>query len=59
MSRAFTDPPKAEQNFLILDQLKDANIWKILTNLLDPNTSMMQASKIRVRITRNLYVHLD
>ncbi|CAH8388720.1 unnamed protein product [Eruca vesicaria subsp. sativa] len=47
MSRAFSDPPKAEQNFLILDQLKDANIWKILNNLLDPNTSIMQASKIR------------
>ncbi|KAG2261739.1 hypothetical protein Bca52824_068818 [Brassica carinata] len=47
MSRAFSDPAKAEQNFLILDQLKDANIWKILNNLLDPNTSIMQASKIR------------
>ena len=53
MSRAFSDPPKAEQNFLVLDQLKDANIWKILNNLLDPNTSIMQASKIRVRITRS------
>ncbi|KAL1214039.1 putative sister chromatid cohesion protein PDS5 [Cardamine amara subsp. amara] len=47
MSRAFSDPPKTEQNFLILDQLKDANIWKILTSLVDPNTSIMQASKIR------------
>ncbi|KAL9813536.1 putative sister chromatid cohesion protein Pds5 [Arabidopsis thaliana] len=47
MSRAFSDPPKTEQNFLILDQLKDANIWKILTNLLDPNTSITQASRIR------------
>ncbi|KAJ0240559.1 Uncharacterized protein HA466_0221710 [Hirschfeldia incana] len=47
MSRAFSDPAKTEQNFLILDQLKDANIWKILNNLLDPNTSIMQASKIR------------
>ncbi|CAN6856306.1 unnamed protein product [Brassica oleracea] len=47
MSRAFSDPPKAEQNFLVLDQLKDANIWKILNNLLDPNTSIVQASKIR------------
>ncbi|XP_023643045.1 sister chromatid cohesion protein PDS5 homolog A isoform X3 [Capsella rubella] len=47
MSRLFSDPPKTEQNFLILDQLKDANIWKILTNLLDPNTSIMQASRIR------------
>ncbi|CAF2142794.1 BnaA02g25640D [Brassica napus] len=47
MSRAFSEPPKAEQNFLVLDQLKDANIWKILNNLLDPNTSITQASKIR------------
>nr|VDD38116.1 unnamed protein product [Brassica oleracea] len=47
MSRAFSDPAKTEQNFLILDQLKDANIWKILNNLVDPNTSIMQASKIR------------
>ncbi|CAN8245665.1 unnamed protein product [Cochlearia groenlandica] len=47
MSHAFSDPPKSEQNFLILDQLKDANIWKILNNLLDPNTSIVQASKIR------------
>ncbi|ESQ39921.1 hypothetical protein EUTSA_v10000739mg [Eutrema salsugineum] len=47
MSRAFSDPPKTEQNFLVLDQLKDANIWKILNNLLDPNTSIIQASKIR------------
>uniref|UniRef100_A0A5B7AN91 Sister chromatid cohesion protein PDS5 B n=2 Tax=Davidia involucrata TaxID=16924 RepID=A0A5B7AN91_DAVIN len=43
MSRCFTDPAKAEENFQILDQLKDANIWKILTSLLDPNTSSLQA----------------
>lgn len=43
MSRSFTEPAKAEENFLILDQLKDANVWKILMNLLDPNTSFDQA----------------
>ncbi|XP_027920522.1 sister chromatid cohesion protein PDS5 homolog A-like isoform X2 [Vigna unguiculata] len=43
MSRSFADPVKAEESFLILDQLKDANIWKILTNLVDPNTSLHQA----------------
>ncbi|CAL5411782.1 unnamed protein product [Camellia sinensis] len=43
MSRCFTDPAKAEDYFQILDQLKDANIWKILTILLDPNTSSHQA----------------
>lgn len=43
MSRSFAEPAKAEENFLILDQLKDANVWKILMNLLDPNTSFDQA----------------
>ncbi|XVF28073.1 hypothetical protein REPUB_Repub14bG0164100 [Reevesia pubescens] len=47
MSRSFSDPVKAEESFQILDQLKDANIWKILTNLLDPNTSFHQASSGR------------
>lgn len=47
MSRSFADPIKAEENFQILDQLKDANIWKILTSLVDPNTSFHQASTSR------------
>ncbi|GFZ03348.1 binding protein [Actinidia rufa] len=47
MSRCFIDPAKAEENFQILDQLKDANIWKILTTLLDPNTSSLQACSCR------------
>ncbi|XP_068463177.1 sister chromatid cohesion protein PDS5 homolog A-like isoform X2 [Phaseolus vulgaris] len=47
MSRSFADPVKAEESFLILDQLKDANIWKILTNLVDPNTSFHQARAYR------------
>ncbi|PIN12278.1 Sister chromatid cohesion complex Cohesin, subunit PDS5 [Handroanthus impetiginosus] len=47
MSRCFTDPAKAEENFHILDQLTDSNIWKILTQLLDPNTSSLQASSLR------------
>ncbi|CAK9156797.1 unnamed protein product [Ilex paraguariensis] len=47
MSRCFTDPVKAEENFQFLDQLKDANIWKILTMLLDPNTSSIQAYSSR------------
>lgn len=50
MSRCFIDPGKAEENFLILDQLKDANVWKILTTLLDPNTTCLQACRSRVRI---------
>lgn len=48
MSRSFSDPVKAEESFQILDQLKDANIWKILRNLLDTNTSFHQASSGRV-----------
>lgn len=48
MSRCFTDPVKAEENFQILDQLKDANIWKILALLLDPNTSSSQTCSCRV-----------
>ncbi|XP_052727860.1 sister chromatid cohesion protein PDS5 homolog A isoform X4 [Vigna angularis] len=48
MSRSFADPVKAEESFLILDQLKDANIWKILTNLVDPNTSLHQARAYRI-----------
>lgn len=51
MSRSFADPIKAEENFQILDQLKDANIWKILTSLVDPNTSFHQASTSRVSIS--------
>ncbi|KAJ7967846.1 sister chromatid cohesion protein PDS5-like A-A-like [Quillaja saponaria] len=48
MSRSFADPIKAEENFQILDQLKDANIWKILTNLVDPNTGCNQTHTLRV-----------
>ncbi|KAL3850966.1 hypothetical protein ACJIZ3_012848 [Penstemon smallii] len=47
MSRYFTDPAKTEENFHILDQIKDSNIWKILAQLLDPNTSFLQASSSR------------
>ncbi|KAL2524137.1 hypothetical protein Adt_09191 [Abeliophyllum distichum] len=47
MSHCFTDPARAEENFQILDQLKDSNIWKILASLLDPNTSSLQASSSR------------
>lgn len=50
MSRSFADTAKAEENYQILDQLKDANIWKILTNLVDPNTGFNQACTFRVRV---------
>ncbi|KAK4800886.1 hypothetical protein SAY86_021373 [Trapa natans] len=44
MSRFFSDPAKAEEDFQVLDQLKDSNIWKLLANLLDPNSSCHQSS---------------
>ncbi|KAJ4704111.1 sister chromatid cohesion protein PDS5-like A-like [Melia azedarach] len=47
MSRSFAEPAKAEEYFQILDQLKDANVWKILMNLLDPNTSFHQTCSSR------------
>ncbi|TKY72277.1 Sister chromatid cohesion protein PDS5-like B [Spatholobus suberectus] len=47
MSRSFADPIKAEESFQILDQLQDANIWKILTDLVDPNTSFHQTHLYR------------
>ncbi|CAK8531255.1 unnamed protein product [Lathyrus sativus] len=42
MSRSFANPTEAEESFQILDQLNDTTIWKILTNLVDPNTSFHQ-----------------
>ncbi|KAG9448592.1 hypothetical protein H6P81_008557 [Aristolochia fimbriata] len=47
MSRWFSDPSKAEESFETLNQLKDTNIWRILTGLLDPNTSLQQALTYR------------
>ncbi|XP_024988327.1 sister chromatid cohesion protein PDS5 homolog B-like isoform X2 [Cynara cardunculus var. scolymus] len=47
MSHSFVDPIKAEADLQLLDQLKDVNIWKILTTLLDPNTSSLQSRSFR------------
>lgn len=49
MARWFADPAKAEENFQILEQFKDSNIWKILETLLDPKSSLRQACACRVR----------
>lgn len=43
MAWCFADPVKAESSFQILDQLKDANVWKILAKLLDPDTTYLHA----------------
>ncbi|KAM7263653.1 hypothetical protein ACFE04_001336 [Oxalis oulophora] len=47
MSRFFAEPATAEENFQILDQLKDTSIWKSLTDLLDANTNSHQAYSSR------------
>lgn len=47
MSRCFTNPAEAEENFQNLDQLKDSNIWKLVLQLIDPNTSSHQANSTR------------
>ncbi|CAH1423707.1 unnamed protein product [Lactuca virosa] len=47
MSHCLADPIKAEADFQILNQLKDDNIWKILTTLMDPNTSSLQSRSLR------------
>ncbi|KAL8137333.1 hypothetical protein V2J09_003334 [Rumex salicifolius] len=54
LSRCFTDPEKAEESFQLLDQLKDANIWNILSNILDPDTSFAQAHHSRDDILKIL-----
>ncbi|XP_071707442.1 sister chromatid cohesion protein PDS5 homolog A-like [Rutidosis leptorrhynchoides] len=47
MSQCFIDPAKAETDFQALGQSKDANIWRILTTLVDPSTSSLQSRSLR------------
>ncbi|URE34813.1 Sister chromatid cohesion protein PDS5 [Musa troglodytarum] len=54
MSRLFNDPVKTEENFQFLNQLKDVNIWKMLTTLLDPSTHLYQAWSCRDDLLRIL-----
>lgn len=54
MARWFADPAKAEENFQILEQFKDSNIWKILETLLDPKSSLRQACACRDNLLRIL-----
>ncbi|CAA2991927.1 sister chromatid cohesion PDS5 homolog B-like [Olea europaea subsp. europaea] len=53
-SHFFSDPASAEEKFQILDQLEDSNVWKIMTSLLDPNTSSLQAGSSRDDLLRAL-----
>lgn len=57
MSQCFVDPIKAEADLQLLDQSKDANIWRILTTLLDPNTSSLQSRSLRVRNYLELIIY--
>uniref|UniRef100_A0A6V7QRS0 Sister chromatid cohesion protein PDS5 homolog A n=1 Tax=Ananas comosus var. bracteatus TaxID=296719 RepID=A0A6V7QRS0_ANACO len=54
MSRLFNDPAKAEESLNMLNQLKDANIWKILTSLLDFSTMFSQAWSSREELLKIL-----
>ncbi|KAK9051851.1 hypothetical protein SSX86_028479 [Deinandra increscens subsp. villosa] len=48
ISQCFANPTKANADFQLLDQSKDAdNIWKILTTLLDATTSSLQSRNLR------------
>ncbi|KAI3765368.1 hypothetical protein L2E82_15400 [Cichorium intybus] len=47
MSQCFVDPIKTEADFQILNQLKDDNIFKILTTLVDPTTSSLQSRSLQ------------
>lgn len=48
MSRLFNDPAKCEENLNMLHQLKDGNIWKIFTSLLDCSSTFEKAWSLRV-----------
>jgi sister-chromatid-cohesion protein PDS5 len=54
MSRLFTDATKAEEYLNKLHQLKDANIWKMFTRLLDCATTFNEAWSIRVDLLKSL-----
>lgn len=47
MSICFIDPSRAEESFQKLHQMKDNNIFKALSQLLDPETTFANANAIR------------
>jgi len=49
ISNHFVDPQKAEENLQIIHQMKDENVFTALSTLLDPFTSIDQATTVRVR----------
>ncbi|KAG2611293.1 sister chromatid cohesion protein PDS5 homolog A-like isoform X2 [Panicum virgatum] len=54
MSRSFSDPAKCEENLNMLHQLKDDNIWKLFTSLLDCSTSFEKAWSLRADLLKIL-----
>ncbi|TKW20995.1 hypothetical protein SEVIR_4G191000v4 [Setaria viridis] len=54
MSRLFSDPAKCEENFNMLHQLKDGNIWKIFTSLLDCSSTFEKAWSLRADLLKIL-----
>uniref|UniRef100_A0A7N1A0X3 Uncharacterized protein n=1 Tax=Kalanchoe fedtschenkoi TaxID=63787 RepID=A0A7N1A0X3_KALFE len=54
MSRLFPEPSKAEELFQTLDQIKDTNIWRILTTLLEADASSHQACALRDELLKIL-----
>ncbi|PKA59812.1 DNA mismatch repair protein MSH6 [Apostasia shenzhenica] len=54
MSRMFHDAANAEEGFQMLHQLKDLNIWKLLTSLLDDCTSFCKAWSSREELLKIL-----
>ncbi|KAI4365017.1 hypothetical protein MLD38_021039 [Melastoma candidum] len=54
MSRFFSNPEKAEENFQALDQIKDSNVWKLLAGLLNPDTSFDQSNSCRNELLKIL-----
>ncbi|KAG0495215.1 hypothetical protein HPP92_006209 [Vanilla planifolia] len=54
MSRLFHDATKAEEGFQMLNQLKDLNVWKLLSILLDASTDFSQAWSCREELLKIL-----
>lgn len=48
IANQFVDPIKAEENLQKLHQMKDNNIFKALSTLLNPSTTFAQAATVRV-----------
>ena len=50
MGPSFMDPANAESELQELIQLKDGKLLKVLSELLDPNTTLLQAVSLKVTL---------